>query len=330
VSKLPENTTTTAHGDYRRAVGPDTGLPRVLDFFELDGYSDPSAAWPAFTRTWNWAAPLATAVPAEGSGVSPVTRPVEGSFALSGQWHVPPGGAGPGQWLVLPLTSTRRRDARSGAGDTPDLFVVTSEALPRALHGRCAVQDADGAGPTFRLDGVRVSGGFATHSAGTPLGADDAAFVWTAVAGLAFGAARRLTDALAGLAPSAAVSTGARTRSRPPVAVSPAAAAAELAAMLRDERLSLAARLHGAPFAGRVDGSRAVESLAAQVRRASRLVHHVVAAAYERALPLTVDDGRDRLVHLVEESSPMLQYMRFAVELLPPGGQSSTVEGSNR
>ncbi|WP_399896007.1 hypothetical protein ACGH7X_40515 [Streptomyces sp. BBFR51] len=330
MSKLPENTTTTARGDYPRVVGPDTALSRVLDFFELDGYSDPSAAWRVFTRTWNWAAPLAAAVPAESLGARPVARPVPEGFVLTGQWHVPPGAA-PGRWLVLPLTDTRR-DAKTEAANAPDLFVTTSRVLPRALRTRRAVDDADGAGPAFRLDDVQVPSGFATYSAGTPLRGDDAAFVWTAVTGLAFGAARRLTDTLARLAPNAAGPADTRTQSRPfaatPTAATPTADAAdELAAVLRDERLNLAARVHGAPLAGRADALRSAEALAAQIRRASRTVHHVVAAAYERALPCTVDDGREPLVRLVEESSPILQYMRFAVELLPPGGQSSTVEG---
>ncbi|MFE7750262.1 hypothetical protein [Streptomyces sp. NPDC057428] len=321
MSELPENTTTTTtHGDYPRVVGPETSLSRVLDFFELDGYADPSAAWTAFTRAWNWAASLPAAVPAEAPGAPPVVRHVQDGFALSGQWHLPPG-AGPGSWLALPLTGARR-DSEYGAGDAPDLFAVTSAMLPRALRGRRAVGNAEGAGPTFRLDGVRVPTGFATYSTGTPLRTDDAAFVWTAVTGLAFGAARRLTDALAGLASSAAVSASARTRGGPP-----AAAAAGLAAMLRDERLSLEARVHGAPFAGRADGTGSAEVLSAQARRASRLIHHVVAAAYEHALPLPVGGGRDPLVHLVEQSSPILHYMRFAVDLLPPGGQRSPAEG---
>ncbi|GHB13345.1 hypothetical protein GCM10010330_79050 [Streptomyces tendae] len=326
MSKLPENTTTAAHGDYLRVVGPHTRLPRVLDFFELDGYSDPSAAWQAFTRTWNWAAPLATAVPAEGPGARPAAWPEQGGFALSGQWHLPPG-ADAGPWLVLPLTGTRRLAGRHGADDTADLFVVGSQVLLRQPRVPRTGRDTGGAGPTRRLDGLRVPEGFATHSAGTPLGTDDAAFVWTAVAGLAFGAARRLTDALAGLAPSSALSAAARTQGGPPVTVSPADAAAELAGLLRDERLSLAARVHGAPLAVRADAPRAAEALADQVRRTSRLVHHVIAAAYEHALPLTVDGARDPLVRLVEESSPILHCMRFAVELLPPRGQSSTTEG---
>ncbi|MFE7753270.1 hypothetical protein [Streptomyces sp. NPDC057428] len=325
MSKLPENTTTTARGDYPRVVGPDTALPCVLDFFELEGYSDPSAAWGAFTRTWNWAAPLAAAVPAEGLGARPVARPVPEGFVLTGQWHVPPG-ADLGCWLVLPLTDTRR-DATVEVANAPDLFVTASRVLPRALRGRHAVADTDVAGPVFRLDDMQVPSGFATYSAGTPLREDDAAFLWTAVTGLAFGAARRLTDALARLAPNTAGPAGTHAQSSPPAAVGAADAAAELAAVLRDERLHLAARVHGAPLAGHADALCGAEALAAQIRRASHTVHHVVAAAYERALPCTADKGREPLIRLVEECSPILQSMRFAVELLPPGGQSFTREG---
>ncbi len=288
----------------------------MLDFFELDGCSDPSQAWRTYTRTWNWAAPLTTAAPAETPGVRPVAGPVAEGFVLSGQWHLP-AGADPGRWLALPLADTRHRDARSRARNAPDLFVTASRVLPGAPRaGRTA---RGGAGdPAFRLDGVQVSSGFATHTSGAPLRDDDAAFAWTAVTGLAFGAARCLVDTLAALAPVAAGSAGPYPRTVPP-----ADAAAGLTAVLRDERMSLAARVSGAPLAGRADATRAAEALAAQVRRASRTVHHVVAAAYERALPCTVDAGRKSVVRLVEESSPVLQHLCFAVELLPPGGRAA-------
>ncbi|MGW0302391.1 hypothetical protein ACWDYK_37720 [Streptomyces anthocyanicus] len=327
MSKLPKNTTTTARGDYPRVVGPDTALPRVLDFFELEGYSDPSAAWRAFTHAWNWAAPLPAAVPAEDPGARPVARPVPEGFVLSGQWHMPPG-TDPGRWLVLPVTDPRRQDARAGAANAPDLFVTASRVLPRAPRSHPAVEYGGEAGRAFRLDDVQVPNGFATYSTGTPLREDDAAFVWTAVTGMAFGAARSLTDTLARPDPNAAGPTspvGTHTQSGP----SATGPAAELAAVLRDERLNLAARVHGAPLAGLADAVRAAkaQALAAQIRRASRTVHLVVAAAYERALLCAADEDRGALARLVEECSPILQYMRFAVELLPPGGQSSIPEG---
>ncbi|MYR62638.1 hypothetical protein GTY54_42710, partial [Streptomyces sp. SID625] len=77
----------------------------------------------------------------------------------------------------------------------PDVFVVASEALPEPPGSG----DGPGAGAVFRLADVYVPGGFATSSAGTPPGAGDAVFVWAAVSGPAFGAARRLADTLGGL-----------------------------------------------------------------------------------------------------------------------------------
>jgi hypothetical protein len=290
--------TTSTYGDHPKLLGPDTALARVFAFFESEGHSDPAAAWQALTRTWNWSAPLTTAVPRADSP-GPVARPTPGGFALSGQWCLP-AHDGTGPWLVLPLAPARY--------STADLFVVAAKVLPGGLTG--------GTGPAFRLEDVYVPAGFVTHSAGTPLRAGDAAFLWTTVAALALGTARRMTDVLA--APAAGGAADAPRRPVPSTAV-----AAELAAVLQDERLSLAAALHGAPSVRQGLPASVEERLAAHVGRAGNTVHHVVAAAYEQALASTWSGGRHPLVNLIEAGSPILQQVRHATELLPPHDRTS-------
>ncbi|EYT81798.1 hypothetical protein CF54_17195 [Streptomyces sp. Tu 6176] len=309
---MPRRGTADAGGGYLRIVGPYAGPVRVLGFYERDGHSDASAAWESFTSVWNWAAPLVTALPREPSGAGPLVRGVAGGFSVSGQWRLPKG-AEPGPWLALRLTAHPRGSGEGFGVSDPDVFVVASKVLPAPPGGG----DAERAGAVFRLADEYVPGGFATSSAGTPLGAGDAVFVWAAVAGMAFGAARRLTDALAGL-------------EAPGAFVPPAAAAAELAAALHDERLSLAARLHGVSRAEPRERAAATAVLAEQVRRASRLVHQVVSAAYEYGLSARGSAAEDPLISLVDDSTPILQYMRYAVDLLPPDERTPTVEGDTR
>ncbi|WLW58143.1 hypothetical protein [Streptomyces sp. YU58] len=308
MSRLPRPTTTDPYGERPNVLGPDTGLAQVLAFFESEGYSGPArAAWQAVTRTWNWAAPLTTAVPRTDVPGS-VARPASGGFALSGRWRVPSYDRcdrcdGTAPWLALPLVPAKYGD--------PDLFVVPSKVLPAPVRART---DDDGGttGPVFRLEDVYVPAGFVTHSTGRPLRAGDAPFFWTAVTGLALGAARRMTDLLA-----APADTGS---GRGPV---PSPVSAELAAVLHDERLSLAAVLHGAPSA-RQGLPAAVEArLAAHVGRAGTAVHHVVAAAYEHTLTADWGGGPHPLVSLIEAGSPILQQARYATELLPPRDRTS-------
>nr|BFD87953.1 hypothetical protein StreXyl84_73540 [Streptomyces sp. Xyl84] len=325
MSGLPERGTTGVRGRYLRIVGPYADPVRVLGFYERDGHSDASAAWESFTSVWNWAAPLAAAVPWDPSGAGPLVRGVAGGFSVSGQWRLPPAGAGQaagGRWLALRLTGHPRRAGDAGevfGVADPDVVVVSSKVLPRPTGEARAAGDVrgPGSGTVVRLADVYVPGGFATSSAGTPLGAGDAVFVWAAAAGMAFGAARRLTDALAGL-------------DAPGATVSPSAAAAELAAALHDERLSLAARLHGVARAAAGDRPAAEAVLAEQVRRAARLVHQVVSAAYEYGLAFRGSTAEDPLISLVDDSTPILQYMRYAVDLLPPDERTPTVEGDTR
>ncbi|MET9149120.1 MULTISPECIES: hypothetical protein [unclassified Streptomyces] len=322
MSGLPRRGTADVRGGYLRIVGPYADPVRVLGFYERDGHSDAPGAWESFTSVWNWAAPLATAVPADPSGADPsgadasgggpLVRGVAGGFSVSGRWR-PPAGAARGRWLALRLTAHPRGSGEGFGVSDPDVFVVASKALPEPPRDG----DAEEAGAVFRLADVYVPGGFATSSAGTPLGAGDAVFVWAAVSGMAFGAARRLTDTLGGL-------------EAPGAFVPPAAAAAELAAALHDERLSLAARLHGVSRAAPRERTAATAVLAEQVRRAARLVHQVVSAAYEYGLSTRGSAADDPLISLVDDSTPILQYMRYAVDLLPPDERTPTVEGDTR
>jgi hypothetical protein len=223
-----------------------------------------------------------------------VARPAPGGFALSGQWRLP-SHDGTVPWLALPLAP-----ATSGA---PDLFVVHSKVLPGAVRGLTG--EGGGAGPVFRLEDVYVPAGFVTYTAGAPLRAGDAAFLWTAVTGLALGAARRMTDALA------------------------ATAAAELAAVLHDERLSLAAALHGGPSARQGLPEDVEERLAAGVGQAGNAVHHVVAAAYEHVLAAGGSGDEHPLIGLIGAASPILQQVRYVMELLPRDDRTSPRKAEN-
>ncbi|WP_258314948.1 hypothetical protein [Streptomyces sp. Act143] len=264
----------------------------MLAACESAGHADPAGAWQALTRTWNWAAPL----PAAGCDTDfpgATARPTPGGFTLSGLWSLPaPEEIGP--WLTLPLPVT-------GTGE-PDLFVVAAKALPRG----------SGPGRVVRLDNLYVPAGFVTHAAGAPLRVGDAAFLWTAVTALALGMARRITDVLAAPYAGGVAST--------PHAV---AMAAELAAVLHDERLSLAAALHEAPSARQGLPAATEERLAAHVPRAGRAVQHVVAAAYEQALTTDWSGARHPLVSLIEDGSPILQQARCTRELLLPRDRTS-------
>ncbi|MFG2356891.1 hypothetical protein [Streptomyces sp. NPDC048521] len=305
--------TTSTHGDHLQVLGPDIGLAQVFAFYEERAHGDPSAAWQAFTTAWNWAAPLTTAVPGKDDRDRPEARPaVGGGFTLSGLWHLPVHD-GTGPWLALPLTVGERpsRPVTATPGG-PDLFAVPSKALRGAV--RAVTGDADVPGPAFRLEDVHVPTGFVTHAAATPLRAGDAPFVWTAVAAQALGAARRMTGTLA--APDTA--SGAARGPVPSAAV-----AAELAAVLHDERLSLAATLHGAPSARLGLPSSAEERLAARVQRAGNAVHQVVAAAFDHALASCGYAGEHPLVQLMEAGAPILQQVRYATQLLPPDDGTS-------
>ncbi|WP_338704181.1 hypothetical protein V2W30_40515 (plasmid) [Streptomyces sp. Q6] len=254
---------------------------------ESAGHAAPAEAWQALTGAWSWAAPLPTAAcHADFPGAT--ARPTPGGFTLSGLWSLP-AAEETGLWLALPLPA-------SATGE-PDLFVVAT----KALSGR------GGAGSLVRLDDLYVPAGFATHSAGAPLRVGDAAFLWTAVTALALGTARRITDVLAAPHAGGAAST--------PQA---AATATELATVLHDERLSLAAALHDAPSARKGLPTAVEKRLVARVPRAGRAVQYLVAVAYEHALTADCGGGWHPLLSLIEAGSPILQLARCTTELLPP------------
>ncbi|WP_320774714.1 hypothetical protein [Streptomyces sp. CRN 30] len=272
------------------------------------GHADPAGAWRAFTGAWNWAAPLTAAVPRPGLPRTPVVRPAAGGYALSGLWHLPTHEP-TGPWLTLPLARPGRPPGGDRPDDLPDLFVLPARSLPGSVPD---ATDGPGDPPraVLRLAGVQVPAGLATYSAGTPLRAGDAAYLWTAAAALALGAARRMTDVLAGPDPRA--TTGA------PGPVAAAGPAADLAAVLHDERLSLTAALHGVPTARAGLPPDFQERLAERVRGIADVGPHVLAAVYSHTLEQDRDDRREPLVHLMEASSPILQLARYATKLLPP------------
>ncbi|MFF0478466.1 hypothetical protein [Streptomyces sp. NPDC004284] len=297
-----------AHDDPPDPLGPTAGLAGVLSSYEAQGHADPAEAWRAFTRTWNWAAPLTTAVPPAGLPRIPVTQPSSGGFALSGVWHLPSREEGEtGPWVALPNVGGRRQPVRglTEAGG-PDLFVVPAKSLPGARGGH----DHDASpGPGFRLIDLYVPTGFATYTTGTPLRTGDASFLGTAVAAMALGAARRMTDVLSFRPPggNALREAGART-----------ALQTELAAVLHDERLSLTATLIGCPAARDDLPPDVEERLAVRARQAANVVHHVLAEAYQHVLALGGNSDRHPLVAVIEASTPILQQARYATELLPP------------
>ncbi|MYR55677.1 hypothetical protein GTY54_05270, partial [Streptomyces sp. SID625] len=59
-------------------------------------------------------------------------------------------------------------------------------------------------------------------------------------------------------------------------------------------------------------------------------VHQVVSAAYEYGLSTRGSAADDPLISLVDDSTPILHYMRYAVDLLPPDERTPTVEGDTR
>ncbi|POX62908.1 hypothetical protein C3492_14670 [Streptomyces sp. Ru62] len=304
------------HYDPLRALGPDTALLAVLSAFEKRGHDDPAAAWRALTSTWNWAAPLPTGFPGTDRTGTPAVRPVSGGYTLSGHWRLP-SAADAAPWVALPLADGRRSCAGTAAErNAADLFVMparnlrTTGMLPR---GRGDSHPASGlvsrATDAYVAVDVYVPVGFATYTTGKPLFASDAAFHWTAIAALALGAARRTTDALAGSVPGAAPP-------HPPAA--PAGQAVELAAVLHDERSSLAATVHDLPAARDVLPQAMEARLAQQVRQVAIVVQHVLTEAYQQILSGDTMGDRHDLVSIIETSSPILQQARRATEILPP------------
>lgn len=282
---------TTSSGHRPPDAGPETDLVRVFRAYEHRGHAGPATAWKFFTSAWNWSASLPHAVPAGGD--ASVAHPVPGGFVLTGRWQLPPG-VEDSRWLALPAV-------HAPAGE-PDVFVMAAKDVHRA------------AGPetVIRLEGHYIPAGFASCGEGVPLREEDGAFLWTAVTAMALGTARRLTECLTEcLATSGPLTPYGTAKSEP--AVPPAAEG--LAAAVSEERetfMSLLRRV-GKPEGG----SHGAKDLAVLVRRATGMVHQLVAAAYEQAMPFDLTDGRNPLEALVVDSTPLLQHARYTVDLLP-------------
>ncbi|CAM5603190.1 hypothetical protein GCM10010345_68880 [Streptomyces canarius] len=315
----------STHDDQMKAVGPDSTLVGVLSAFEKYGHDDPAGAWRALTSTWNWAAQLPTGVPGTDWTGTPAARPVSGGYTLSGHWRLP-SAAEAMPWVALPLAGGRRSSAGTDAEQNgPDLFVVpaknllTTGGLPSSTgDSRPASGPVSRPADVYAAVDVYVPVGFSTYTTGKPLYASDAAFHWTAIAALALGAVRRMTDALAG-------STPGPTPPHPPAA--PAGQAAELAAVLHDERLSLAATVHGLPTARHVLPQVLKVRLAQQVRQVATVVQYVLTEVYQQILSVDTVGDRHDLVSIIETSSPILQQARFAAEILPPAASTPLRKG---
>ncbi|MFE9356350.1 hypothetical protein ACFYPB_19640 [Streptomyces olivaceoviridis] len=271
------------------------------------------------TSTWNWAAPLPAGVPSTDRIGTPAVRPVPGGYILSGRWRLP-SAADAAPWVALPLADGRWPFAGTAAEQNgPDLFVVPAKDLPatgRLPGGRGDSHPASGpasrAADVYVPVDVYVPDGLATYTTGKPLFASDAAFHWTAIAALALGAARRATDALEGSVPGA-------TPHPPPASIGQAA---ELAAVLHDERLSLAATVHDLPAARHVPPQVMEAGLAQRVRQVAIVVQHVLTQAYQQILSVDTVGDRHHLVSIIEASSPILQQVRYAADILPPADRT--------
>ncbi len=84
------------------------------DHFDSAAYRDASTTWDVFTRTWNWAASLAVALPVVEPGIAPLGRPVDGGFWVSGRRH-PTSNRQP-DWVALSMVPARQATERTAHG----------------------------------------------------------------------------------------------------------------------------------------------------------------------------------------------------------------------
>ncbi|MFF2525337.1 hypothetical protein [Streptomyces liangshanensis] len=279
-----------------RSAGPEAGLPRVFDVYERLGHADPTGAWDTFCRTHNWAAPLAGADPAaDPGGAPPAARPAEGGRLLSGAWRLP-SAYRRARWLAL---RSGPADSAPADGRPPEgraLYVVEVGALERT-------GGIDGDALLIRLRDLYIPAGLTAGTEGRDLRADEAAFLWVAVTGMAMGVARHVLERVADLDQDA-VPSGAPT--------------AGLGALLERRRESVRRDL---TLVARPGEGVASHGIVRQVEESHHLVRDVYAAAYEYALP------RSRAVHPLERimagSAPVLQHARFTTSLLPAVGTTS-------
>ncbi|MBV2353506.1 hypothetical protein KUM39_03895 [Streptomyces sp. J2-1] len=281
---LPGATGPRTHAERTAGTGPVTDPATLVEIFEQRGHLHPAGAWESYTAAWNWAAPLTTALPADGT---PDVSADPGGYLLSGRWHLPAPAADQ-PWLALPL-----------AGGAPDVFVVPAATL------------ADTGDGTARTDGAFVPAGFTARSGGTALRSEDALFHWLAVASMALGAARRVIEESARADASGTAGDGPVDAAR--------SGAADLVAVVAAERRAFTARARSAPGPATPTLVHEVAELAESVGRVAAVAHHAVALAYERSVSRARGGDGDPLEAVVRDSAPLLQHVRFVTELLPAG-----------
>ncbi|MFJ4985367.1 hypothetical protein ACIP9H_16360 [Streptomyces sp. NPDC088732] len=149
----------------------------------------------------------------------------------------------------------------------------------------------DVAGDAFRVRDLFVPTGMTSSAEGTALGNRHTAYAWSAALGMAFGFGRLLLTEPDGV-PGRPEGT----------------AASHFGALLTREREAVRSHLRRLPVAPGGD-----EPLAERVRAGADLVRDVYAAGAAGA------DGLTAPAPLLLAGAPLLQFARFATELLPPG-----------
>ncbi|MFE8953535.1 hypothetical protein [Streptomyces althioticus] len=146
---------------------------------------------------------------------------------------------------------------------------------------------------------------------GTPLTPGDSTFALAAVTAMAFGAARRTAEAITVLG-GPYVTAG-------------------WTALLRDERLALVAELYFTPQEqGGRGRANTGEALDGRLGRAGLLAQQAMVGAYGHTLDLPGSEGGPAVARTVEDCVPILQFLRFASEILPPEATTGRGEGCAR
>ncbi|MEU6341743.1 hypothetical protein ABZ883_12445 [Streptomyces sp. NPDC046977] len=166
------------------------------------------------------------------------------------------------------------------AGDGTPVFAV------RRSQGTHDVADG-----TFRVSGLFVPTGMTSSAEGTALGSRHTAYAWCAALGMAFGFGRLLLAQADGLPAHPEGTTS-----------------SHLTALLTREREAVRGHLRRLPV-----GPGGDELLAERVRAGADLVRDVYAAGAAGAA------GPTASAPLLLAGAPLLQFARFATELLPPG-----------
>lgn len=209
----------------------------------------------------------------------PAAEPVDGDPSAAPRARASCGGhLLSGTWRLAPSAPSARWVALPAPAERGrPVFAV------RRAQG---AEDAEG----FRLRDLFVPSGLTSSAEGTPLRSADAPYAWVAAMGMAYGSSRLLL----------AEQTG---RPGPPEATVP-----HLAALLERERDAVHAGLRDARVPAVGD-----ERLEERAERTAQLVREVYAACCA--------EGPDALLPRQESpltaGAPLLQFLRFAAELLP-------------